>query len=288
MNGTYKYGAVTQKITSSFVGTASGMLKVYAEAGAKPVFDFTGMAVASSSRGIQLGGYYWHIRGITVTKAGDTGIFVMGSNNTIEQCVAHHNQDTGFQIGTNTSVGATASGMNNLILNCDSYQNRDDATNGENADGFGLKESTGTGNVFRGCRAWDNADDGWDFYGWGSPVTVDNCWSVSAGKTTSAGDSDGNGFKLGGASVGAKHVLSNLYAADNKYGSSGRGFTNNSNPTAMSCTGTCRSWGNKQSDTSNPSGVTAGAPTGAPTDLATRMANAVRNADGSLPAISSL
>jgi len=41
---------------------------------------------------------------------------------------------------------------------------------------LGEGEHGGHRNVFRGCRAWENSDDGFDFYGWGSPITVDNCW----------------------------------------------------------------------------------------------------------------
>ncbi len=280
MTGTYKYSA-TQKTGSSMTGSSSGTLNLYAESGATPVFDFTGMAVDSASRGLQIAGTYWHIKGITVTKAGDTGIFVMGANITVEQCVAHHNADAGIVIGVNSSQ--SGSGMNNLVLNCDSYQNNDSATGGENADGFGMKENAGTGNVFRGCRAWDNADDGWDLYGWESPVTIDNCWAISQCKSTKGSNSDGNGFKLGGASVSAKHVLSNLYSTDNSYGSSGRGFTNNSNPAAMSCS-SCASWSNKAAD-QGVSGISSSAPGSA---TAAKMIAAKRNADGSLPSISSL
>jgi len=43
----------------------------------------------------------------------------------------------------------TGSGSNNLILNCDSYQNSDTQTNGESADYFGAKENPGGGNVFQ-------------------------------------------------------------------------------------------------------------------------------------------
>lgn len=279
-DGTYKY-TVTQKMTSTLLATASGIVKVFAEAGAKPVFDFSGVPVNDDNRGLQVGGNYWHIKGITVTNAGDTGIFVMGSNNIIEQCVAHHNKDAGIIIGINSDT--PESGKDNLILNCDSYQNNDTDTNGENADGFGMKENSGTGNVFRGCRAWDNADDGWDLYGWASPVTIDNCWAISQGKTTTGSASDGNGFKLGGKSVSAKHILSQLYATDNRYGTSGRGFTNNSNPASMSCTN-CASWGNKAGD-EGVSGVSTSAPSGA---TAEKMIAAKRNADGSLPDINSL
>jgi hypothetical protein len=285
MDGTYKYGAVMQKIGSTKLGTASAPFNVFAVAGAKPVFDFTGMPVNTASRGIQLQGDYWHLRGITVTKAGDTGIFIMGNNNTIEQCVAHHNQDAGFVIGVNSSRSGT--GTNNLVLNCDSYQNFDEATNGENADGFGMKENSGAGNVFRGCRAWDNADDGWDFYGWASPVTIENSWAISQAKTVGGSASDANGFKLGGSSVSAQYILKDLYSTGNgtgSFGTSGCGFTNNSNPASLSCSGTCASWDNKKADT-GVSGVGTSAPSGA---TAQKMIDAKRNADGSLPSITSL
>ena len=290
MDGIYNYGAVTQKIGSSKLGTASSPLNVFAVAGAKPVFDFTGMVVSASSRGIQLAGDYWHLRGITVTKAGDTGIFIMGNNNTIEQCVSHHNQDAGIVIGVNSSRTGL-SGANNLILNCDSYANYDPNTNGGNADGFGAKENPGgTGNVFRGCRAWENSDDGFDFYGWGSPITVNNCWVMSQSTTLYGSGSNGNGFKLGGNNVSAAHILKDLYAVGNganaKSGDgNGNGFEANSNGAAMPCTGTCGAWSNRTAGVhgSNITGVTV---TSGPT--AAKMIAAPRAADGSLPAIDSL
>jgi hypothetical protein len=281
MDGTYKY-KVTQKFGSKKPATANGVIKVFAAEGAKPVLDFSALPVDDKSRGLQIGSDYWHFKGLTVTNAGDTGIFVMGSHITVEQCIAHHNKDAGIVIGVNSDV--SGSGSNNLILNCDSYQNNDTQTNGENADGFGAKENPGSGNIFRGCRAWDNADDGWDFYGWASPITVENCWAISQAKTTRGSNSDGNGFKLGGDSVSAAHILKDLYAVDNNYGSSNCGFTNNSNPASMTCTGKCAAWGNGTAS-KNIGGVGTTAPGSATAD---KMINAKRNADGSLPDINSL
>jgi hypothetical protein len=280
MDGTYKY-AETQQITSSYNGSASDVVKVFAEPGATPVFDFSGISADQDARGLQLGGNYWHVKGITVTGAADTGFQIMGSNIIVEQCVAHHNGDAGIVIGTNPET--EGSGQDNTVLNCDSYQNNDVATRGENADGFGMKKSSGKGNVFRGCRAWDNADDGFDLYAWASPVTIDNCWVMSQSKSTRGSASDGNGFKLGGDGVSAKHILSKLFAADNAYGTSGAGFTNNNNPASMSCSG-CASWGNKSADR-GVSGLSGSAPSGA---TAPQMIAAKRNADGSLPEITSL
>jgi hypothetical protein len=288
MDGTYKY-TVTQKIGSSKLGTAGGILNVFAASGAKPVLDFSALPVDSTSRGLQLAGDYWHFKGLTVTKAGDTGIFIMGNSNTVEQCISHHNQDAGIVIGMNS--GRSGTGKDNLVLNCDSYANYDPATDGGNADGFGAKENTGgTGNVFRGCRAWENSDDGFDFYGWDSPITVDNCWVMNQSNTLSGSGSNGNGFKLGGNNVAAAHVLKNLYAVSNginaKSGSgNGNGFEANSNTASMPCSGTCGAWSNRGSAVhgSNITGVTV---TSGPT--ADKMINAARNSDGSLPAIGSL
>lgn len=286
MDGTYKFGAVTQKIGSTKLGTAAAPYNVFAVAGTTPVFDFTGQPTAATSRGIQLQGDYWHIKGITVMNAGDTGIFVMGNHDTIELCSATRNQDTGIMIGVNSS--RSPSGTFNTILNCDSYQNVDPVTMGANADGFGAKENSGEGNVFDGCRSWDNADDGFDFYGWASPVTVKNSWAFNEGATTAGTQSNGNGFKMGGNKVSAAHVMSNLFAFDNN-GNGGHkadwGFTYNSNPASMTCTG-CASWNNTggtfekiahTNDVPTPTGVTSA-----------KAAAAKRNADGSLPDITKL
>jgi hypothetical protein len=291
MDGTYKY-TTTQKIGSSKNGTASNPFNIFAVAGAKPVFDFSAMAVSSTSRGIELGGNYWHLKGVTVTKAGDSGIHVTGNHITVEQCVVHDCQDTGILIGTMTSSGAVIpdSGSSNTILNCDSYHNNDTGTNGANADGFGAKKpdsgAAGAGNVFSGCRAWDNADDGYDFFGWISPVTIENSWAISMSKTTDGSSSNGNGFKLGSSGMSAAHILKDLYATDNKYGSSPGdcGFTNNHNSASMTCTGSCAAWGNS-TDVQSISGVSTTAPGSA---TAAKMIAAPRNPDGSLPAITSL
>jgi hypothetical protein len=106
------------------------------------------------------------VKGFEVRKANDNGIHVQGANDVVENCVVHDCDDTGIQIGTDV-VGS--SGMNNTIRNCDSYHNYDAVNGGENADGYGMKESSGTGNRFEGCRAWENADDGYDFYAGSAP-----------------------------------------------------------------------------------------------------------------------
>jgi hypothetical protein len=201
--GTYN---ISSTIGISKAGNAANPYHLFAFAGETPVLDFSGEA--AGARGVQLDSDYWQIKGLTIQHARDNGINITGSNNTIEALSVHHNQDSGVQIsGSGSRIPS-----NNLILNTDSYANYDPATHGENADGFAAKfRQLGPGNVFRGDRAFGNADDGWDFWAAANGVTVENCWSFKNG-FNNFGDTnfqgDGNGYKLGHDS--GKHVLRNL------------------------------------------------------------------------------
>jgi hypothetical protein len=237
------------------------------------VIDFSGQPRDSSSaRGIQISGSYWHLKGFDVMKAGDNCIHISGSNNTIEWLSIHNCCDAGLQI-------TDANASNNTVLNCDSYENYDASTNGENADGFAAKLELGPGNVFRGCRSWNNSDDGWDLYQAGQVVVIENSWAFLNGKLASGGGTsagDGNGFKLGGAGAGAVHQVTSCFAFENL----ACGFTRNNNsevPVLKQCGGRADGKGEYCSLTnSSPVSFTM---TGAE-------AKAVqRNSDGSLPAI---
>jgi hypothetical protein len=272
----------TNSISKS--GTASAHIRVQAvPGGTRPVLDFSGQAVGSSNRGIDVKGDYWEFRGFEIKNAGDNCIGVSGSNNVFDQLVIHGCSDTGLQI-TASSTDATndAKAANNLVLNCDSYENLDQPTNGENADGFAAKLRIGPGNVFRGCRAWNNADDGWDFFASDDVVTVDNCWAFLNGKVLSGSNTagDGNGFKLGGAPTtegegGAVHIVKSSYAFDNR----ACGFVRNNNPEVPMLT-SCGASGNGTAFCSLTS-----SPQATITMTGAQGKAAVRNADGSLPAI---
>lgn len=244
--GTYK---LDKQLTISETnnGTASKMNSLIALNGAEVILDFSAQAYGEPStneRGIQLDGSYWHIKGITVQGAADNGFFISGKNNKIELCIARANRDTGIQISRRNSSLSSMKDWpaNNLILNCTSYNNSDPAT-GENADGFAAKLTCGEGNVFDGCIAYNNVDDGWDLYaktetGPIGSVTIKNCIAFRNGATTDGhftANSDGNGFKLGGSGIAVPHYVENSIAFENK----NHGFTDNSNPgtiTLKNCT----------------------------------------------------
>ena len=231
-------------------GTPDAMIKVQAEEGAKVVIDFSQMEFNSLNRGVQLQGSFWHWYGVEITGAGDNGMYISGSNNIIENCQFYRNRDSGLQLGraagTDTNINTWPS--NNLIKNCTSFDNYDDETLGENADGFGAKLTVGNANIFDGCIAYRNSDDGWDLYGKEDSgnigtVILYNCVSFENGflaksydtptadgtgtyKTYNTTNGDGIGFKLGGSSMESDVIMENCLAFNNKL----HGFSDNSNP----------------------------------------------------------
>lgn len=248
LEGTYKFSD-TIVIDESNSGTADAMKTIKAYNGADVVFDFSGQGSADSSkRGFVLDGDYWHFYGFEITKAADNGMLLSGNNNKIERMIFNDNQDTGLQLSRyNTNASTVAEWPSyNLILNCTSKNNCDDETM-ENADGFAAKLTCGEGNIFDGCMAYCNSDDGWDLYaktetGPIGVVTIQNCVAFRNGYTEYGegyGDCDGNGFKLGGAGVGSPHVVKNCLAFENL----NSGFTDNNNPKLESLTN-CTSYNN--------------------------------------------
>lgn len=224
--------SLTARVNISKNGTATNRFYLMAYPGdARPVLDFSAMAVSSSNRGISLGGNYWHFYGFDVFKAGDNGLYIDGAFNIIEFCSFYENADTGLQL----AGGAN----NNQIINCDSYFNKD-VTDG-NADGFAAKLDVGTGNSFKGCRAWQNSDDGWDgLLDAANPIkpytTYDSCWCFMNGylKSGAASVGNGNGFKMGGGgttSLRLEHnaTLTRCVAAFNRV----KGFDQNNNAGSM-------------------------------------------------------
>ena len=123
-------------------------------------------------------------------------------------------------------------GSHNLVLNCDAYNNFDPVSEngtGGNVDGFGGHPASAsyTGNVFKGCRAWYNSDDGFDLIKAQAAYTIEDCWAFYNGYKPGGfvGAGDGTGFKAGGYGMRSKvkmpneiphHVVKNCLAYKNK------------------------------------------------------------------------
>ena len=186
-------------------GLKEQTIKYWAYPGEIPVFDFSDVAPTDRrvvGIWVDQGTEYIHIKGLEMTGMQVTilthtesyCIYSRGSNNVFEEISMHDNVSTALR---------HYSGGNNLFLNCDAYRNHDNVSEdgrGSNTDGFGCHPSTGgTGNVFRGCRAWFNSDDGFDIIRSDEAVLFENCWAFYNGySTTFQSLGDGNGFKVGG------------------------------------------------------------------------------------------
>ncbi len=198
-------------------GSAGKPIRYWAYPGERPVFDFSGMQDDCRIKGVHVAGDYIHLKGLEITGVPQNnnlnheswGVWIEGSHNVFEQLDIHHIMGAGLFI---------ANGGDNLVLNSDSHHNYDPLTSngaGESGDGFGAHIRAGhPGNVFRGCRAWMNSDDGFDLIRAYSPVLIENSWSWQNGYLpgTLTPIGNGNGFKMGGYGLkydprGVKHTL---------------------------------------------------------------------------------
>lgn len=217
---------------ASHTGTSSKRICIWGFRNERPVFDLSQVKPADKRVIVfYVNKHYYHFKNFEIT---GTQVTILdhtqsecfrndgGNGNIYENLSMHDGKAIGFYL---------VRGQNNLVLNCDAYNNWDDISeggSGGNVDGFGgHPNATGTGNVFRGCRAWWNSDDGFDLINAHSAYTIDNCWSFyngyRPGTLTSAGD--GAGFKSGGygmsenpsvPAVIPRHVVTGCLAYYNK------------------------------------------------------------------------
>lgn len=213
-DNTYAYVFALEK-----AGRASARTCVMGYPGERPVFDFSSLQLDGKHRfsAFYLGASYLHLRnfdivGVPVRVKGHTQSECVsarkGSHCIVENIAMHDGMAIGYYQTT---------GSDNLVINCDAYNNYDDFSEGEyggNVDGFGfhVQHTTDTGNAIRYCRAWRNSDDGFDLINNLAPVEIDHCWAFYNGyRPTPKADNtdtfksagDGNGFKAGGYGMNA-------------------------------------------------------------------------------------
>ncbi|GHJ43004.1 hypothetical protein Cs7R123_03460 [Catellatospora sp. TT07R-123] len=124
--------------------------------------------------------------------------------------------------------------VGNKVLDCDFFGNRDPAAPGSVGFGLAVTNGSGTGNLIRGNRAFRNADDGFHFNDFASPLTVEYNRSYGNGVNRwnlPGWHSDGVGFSIGGGdrAATAAHVLRHNAAWDN----AGHGFDDGDDQGAM-------------------------------------------------------
>jgi hypothetical protein len=216
--GTYNYGT-TMNFLANKSGTSGNMIKVWAYPGESPVIDYAGVNLTGQKIGLRLNNIsYVHFKGFRIANMAQENISNAWPNygiilyNDVNNCIfeqleVDHIGGTGFTIADRCN--------NNLFLNCDSHHHQDPYS----AEPYGMSDgfesgshgaNTSTNNTFRGCRAWSNSDDGWDFRQADGVYTVDGCWSFRNGfiPGTSTEGGNGDGYKLGGkTSPGTSTIL---------------------------------------------------------------------------------
>ncbi|MDR1672112.1 MAG: right-handed parallel beta-helix repeat-containing protein [Bacteroidales bacterium] len=226
------YGIYARVFKMDKSGTPTQRICYFGYPDERAVFDLSGVKPAGKRVYVFfVSGSYLHFKNFEVV---GTQVTILnhtqsecfhheGGNNCIYENLAMHD---GMAVGFYITKGA-----NNLVLNCDAYNNWDNVSEdkkGGNTDGFGghLNSTGDTGNIFRGCRAWYNSDDGYDLINNKAPVIIENCWAFRNGySTTGELLANGAGFKSGGYAMRAnpnvpnpvpRNVIRFCLAVDNK------------------------------------------------------------------------
>lgn len=264
LGGQYNLSKTT---VSGKSGNASQYIVISGYPGELAILDFR--TTPYGTRGLQISENctYLHVKDLTLRYSGKNNLYNEGSYCLFERLDIYGSSDTGCQM---------KKGGYNIIKNVDSHDNFDyeqmrseGIDYGGNADGFADKQFTGPGNHYIGCRAWNNSDDGWDFYQRvsTSESVIENCICYQNGpleydvrnhpryntdkawfddvnnKTvvTRYGDTivvtwehypnmgNGNGFKLGGGYTQHNVLIHHSLAIDN----TARGFDQNNNEGTM-------------------------------------------------------
>jgi uncharacterized repeat protein (TIGR02059 family) len=209
-------------------GTATNPIMIWAYPGEIPIITKSSSWKYFNSSGIYFEGNYFHWKGIEISgfKQIDEEIMIgfrtANSNHNIFELLNCNNNGRGFEL--------TYGCDDNLILNCDFHHNYDplSADSYGNADGIALNPDLGSTNTIKGCRSWNNSDDGYDIFRCDGMIILDSCWAWSNGyredRTTKGGD--GWGFKGGvtNTDMGSVHLrtFTNCLAFHNRLGGFGQ------------------------------------------------------------------
>lgn len=219
--GTYR---PTRPVDITTSGTAGRPITLTNYRTEHPVFD-AALAPAGTAF-ITQSADHWTVRGLEIINARHLPYVCKScSYNTFQSLAIHDNRGTGFTLRGENTVG-------NQILDSDFYDNHDDA--GQAADGLAIISGSGTGNVVRGCRTYDNVDDGVKVGQFTDPVTIDSTWSFGNGVNRwklPAFSGAGDGFSLGGSDTAP--AVADVVTRSAAWKNGGYGFTESGNKGAI-------------------------------------------------------
>ncbi|MGB2571841.1 sigma-70 family RNA polymerase sigma factor [Micromonospora citrea] len=212
--GTYR---LTRPVKITTSGTAGRRIVLSAYRNEPVILDAAGLPASEWAVHQQTG--FWTVQDLEVRGSRSHAWVCSACSYTIFQRLSmHDNARSGLTLRDLGTVG-------NKVLDSDFFRNYDPADNGGAGIGLGVKFGAGQGNVLRGNRAFHNADDGFDFGAFDSPLTVEGNWSYGNGLNrwrVPDWDSNGYGFSLGG---GPTTTRSGHRLRDNAaWGNRGHGF----------------------------------------------------------------
>ncbi|GAA4455498.1 sigma-70 family RNA polymerase sigma factor [Phytohabitans houttuyneae] len=163
-------------------------------------------------------GDYWTVRGLEIKGSlSHAYVCVSCRGNVFQRLSFHDNVRSGLTLRDPGTV-------DNQVLDSDFYRNYDPREKGRAGVGLAIKFGDGTGNLVRGCRAFDNADSGFDVGHFADPVRLERNWAYGNGVNrwnAPEWQANADGFHLGGGSPApaAAHQLRDNAAWDNvRYG----------------------------------------------------------------------
>ena len=226
--GTYAYD--NMQYLDGADGLVDAPIRVWAYPGERPLITGAATYVFDDNNIdlIYFEGAYVHWKGLEIAyfdqAPGDPSWSAFRAGHAVgcvfEQLDYHHNA---------ASLSIRGDSTDNLVLNSDFHHNQDPYSKVpyDGADGLAIINNPGTGNLntVRGCRAWWNADDGFDTWDNNGTVVFEDSWSMLNGYIPDTLDEAGNGtgFKLGISTApqpdDVRRVLRRCVAMNNlKYG----------------------------------------------------------------------
>jgi len=216
--GNYNYTLESQMDLTGLSGTSGNYITIQNYPGENPVVCPNSSSWNSTNFPYNLGIFmsncnYIHLKGLEITGFSEwssggqeVGLAMEGNSNyNILEQIKYHDNGFPMFIAIQPTDNTAGHGTGNQLINCDFYRNNTPYTlytgyaPWSSADGIDFYTNSGTVSYIRGCRAWDNSDDGFDCLGSQGLMIYDSCWSIHNGYQigTNAYGAGGWGFKLG-------------------------------------------------------------------------------------------
>lgn len=212
--GTYAYTS-TQNLSGKN-GTSANRITITAYANENPIVTKGGSFTYHSRNLTSL--IFISANYITVSKLELTGftqqdiylwmpICLSAANNCIVERMRIHHNGNGCRV--------TGASNNNVVLNCDIWDNYDPLSTGPYGDCDGVNIDyipAGNTNTIQGCRLFFNCDDGIDLWRNEGTLIVDNCWIWGNGyrEDHSTIGGNGNAIKLGETQTSTGSVVQRI------------------------------------------------------------------------------